>query len=353
MSLSWCALLVLLAAPVGSSASESPDSYVAMGIRQVKEGDLETALFTLDTAVRRLATQPGHVADLVQAYVYLGVAYVGLNHDQAAKGKFREALKLDPGLRLSPDEFSARVIKVFETQLLKKTAAEKKRGARTFLLLGGAGAAAAVGIAAASSQPALPPNRAPAAAIAVSPAGQAIVGVTAMGFTANASDPDGDPLTYAWDFGDGGSGSGATATHIYATEGMFTVKLTVSDGHGGEAAPPSASVTVRTLTGVWVEDLGRCVDCNPKYREHVCGQSGSTLRCEVIRPAFTGGLWTLYFYGSVLDPRRLQLQVVSGVPDGRPPYDPVPCEGEFASDLESGVCYFPAGAGDALRITRR
>jgi PKD repeat protein len=44
------------------------------------------------------------------------------------------------------------------------------------------------------------------------------------------TDSDGDALTYAWTYGDGASGTGATPTHKYATAGTRTVTLTVSDG---------------------------------------------------------------------------------------------------------------------------
>jgi chitodextrinase len=44
-----------------------------------------------------------------------------------------------------------------------------------------------------------------------------------------SSDPDGDALTYAWDFGDSNTGSGATATHNYAAAGIYNVCLTVND----------------------------------------------------------------------------------------------------------------------------
>jgi PKD repeat protein len=54
-----------------------------------------------------------------------------------------------------------------------------------------------------------------------------------VNFTAAATDPDGDPLTYAWDFGDGGTATGATASHTYTTGGSYSAKLTVSDGKGG------------------------------------------------------------------------------------------------------------------------
>jgi len=43
-------------------------------------------------------------------------------------------------------------------------------------------------------------------------------------------DPDDDPLTYVWDFGDGENASGILVAHTYTSTGTFTVTLTVSDG---------------------------------------------------------------------------------------------------------------------------
>jgi hypothetical protein len=70
-------------------------------------------------------------------------------------------------------------------------------------------------------------NRAPTA----NPNGpyNGVVGIPVDFNGTGSSDPDGDALTYAWTFGDGGTGSGLMTSHTYADSGLFAVCLTVAD----------------------------------------------------------------------------------------------------------------------------
>ncbi|QCX26649.1 PKD domain-containing protein [Nocardioides jishulii] len=64
-----------------------------------------------------------------------------------------------------------------------------------------------------------------------------------------STDPDGSIVSYEWDFGDGTTGSGVTASHAYAAPGVWTVTLTVTDA-GGKTASASLPVTVGSLPTV-------------------------------------------------------------------------------------------------------
>ena len=53
----------------------------------------------------------------------------------------------------------------------------------------------------------------------------------AVGFSsAGSSDPEGQALTYAWTFGDGGTSTAANPSHTYAQAGQYSARLSVSDG---------------------------------------------------------------------------------------------------------------------------
>jgi methionine-rich copper-binding protein CopC len=80
-----------------------------------------------------------------------------------------------------------------------------------------------------------------------------------MQFDGSAStDPDGVIVSYAWDFGDTQTGTGAVINHAYTTTGLKTVTLTVTD-NDGLTGTDTAMITVKT-PGDTVQDLSIKVD---------------------------------------------------------------------------------------------
>jgi PKD repeat protein len=67
----------------------------------------------------------------------------------------------------------------------------------------------------------------------VADAGGPYAGITGFPVQFNgsgSSDPDGDALSYMWDFGDGGSSTEVGPMHTYALAGVYNVTLTVTSG---------------------------------------------------------------------------------------------------------------------------
>ncbi|MGB7157671.1 MAG: DNRLRE domain-containing protein [Tepidisphaeraceae bacterium] len=60
---------------------------------------------------------------------------------------------------------------------------------------------------------------------------------------AGSTDPDGDSLTYSWNFGDGTTGAGLNVQKTYANAGTYNAVLTVSDGRGGSNSSDPITIT--------------------------------------------------------------------------------------------------------------
>jgi outer membrane protein OmpA-like peptidoglycan-associated protein len=104
---------------------------------------------------------------------------------------------------------------------------------------------------------AAPANRPPVCRLSVAPQGQ--VGEAVTLDASGSSDPDGNPLTYTWDFGDGTPSTKSDSprmTHSYARVGNYTAKVTVDDGRGGMC---SATAPITVIQKFVLADKGRKV----------------------------------------------------------------------------------------------
>jgi PKD repeat protein len=159
-------------------------------------------------------------------------------------------------------------------------------------------------------------NQPPHASFVLTPPGTAgSLQITVDG--SGSSDPDGTIASYAWNFGDGTSATGASTTHTYAAAGTFTVTLTVTDNQGatssasqqvtvpvpGAPAPPlpppvkGVSVDVLPFTGtVLVNGLPLVAGQQIPFGATVDTTNGTVL-IETISP--TGSLDAAYFAGAV------------------------------------------------------
>ena len=142
-------------------------------------------------------------------------------------------------------------------------------------------------------------NRPPVAEVTANtvaaPAGTPVVLAVA------ATDPDGDELAYAWDFGDGGvsTDNAPEQTHRFSAAGDYRVQCTVSDMRGGTFR---SSVMVRVETSSFFRIAGRVLDVRqrPVAGLQVVAANGSERRLATTDSAgsyvltnVSAGAWTV------------------------------------------------------------
>ena len=115
--------------------------------------------------------------------------------------------------------------------------------------------------------------------------------------SAGSRDPDGTPITYAWDFGDGGTSTDPNPTHTYTTAGTYQARLTVTDESG---ATSTDSVTVnagntRPVVTIDIPENGKVADFGDTIPYEVSvadaedGSTGSGISCDNVRIEFKLG----------------------------------------------------------------
>jgi PKD repeat protein len=185
----------------------------------------------------------------------------------------------------------------------------------------------------------------PTAALTVTPAnGAAPLAVTAD--ASASSDPQGQTLSYTFDFGDGttvGPQAGATATHTYTTAGVYTANVTVTDtANLTGTAQKTVTVTASASNPAFVAQIAT----NYSTTSHTSGnvtvwrtQGVVAGDVEILTVQLTGAGTTGSFSG--IDDKGNTLSVAEDISNGS--------GGRFA--ILYGVVHTALGVNDKITIT--
>jgi hypothetical protein len=106
-----------------------------------------------------------------------------------------------------------------------------------------------------------------AAPEALATGGSGLVSVPISFDASGSTDIDGDALTFAWIFDDGGSATGAQPTHAFATAGTHSATLTVTDAVGLTDTATATATVSSPITGQRAAALKKCKKKKKKARK--------------------------------------------------------------------------------------
>lgn len=147
------------ATPSSAAQARATDPSLTAGIRQVQSGEFESGIVSLEAFVKKVSSDKTRSKDLVQAYLWIGVAYVRLREERKAMDMLVDAFRQDETLSPSEQDFPPEVLKVFRKA--------KEEAVRTPRPPTGGTADVPVPLATPAPRPALPSPRPPSAALVV------------------------------------------------------------------------------------------------------------------------------------------------------------------------------------------
>jgi len=93
-----------------------------------------------------------------------------------------------------------------------------------------------------------------------------VVNGSTVNFTSTVTNPPGSgPLTYLWDFGDGGTSVQANPTHTYAAGGSYGVTLTVTNNCGSAVKVNSVTILVAPMAGFNATNTSGCAPLSVQF----------------------------------------------------------------------------------------
>ncbi len=127
-----------------------------------------------------------------------------------------------------------------------------------------------------------------------------VVGYTALFDGSESRDPEGEPVSYSWDFGDGCSSGEAAPVHTYTESGEYEASLRVSDPYGSSGVY-TQTVHVRELLEPKYWQL---IPLDEETETYFSEETWMRLSAQSLEPAF---VTVVRYDEAFIDDRRLIL----------------------------------------------